>query len=687
METMTEEQVQLEAVAPALKACPLFQALKEEHYSQILKIAEPVRFAAEEQIVEAGSAADAFYVILDGEAAIRLTSPSGESVEIGRIPKGATFGEMGLLLGRKSTASVAAVTDLTALKFSEKAFDTMFQKIPKFGLGLSQGLAHRLDEVSAQIPLPKYDARKGAPGTDVLKLIPKEFCQRHRVLPLEVDGNILTVGVVDDPSTAVVSAIRKHVPSMELNTVRTDLPFFNEVMQTHSGVHTISRGAEAAEPEKGRSPELDALLSQMVAEGASDLHLSAGHRPRWRINGDMQEVADAPTLGASQVFELLKPVMAERHRTEFLEDSDSDFAYAVPGLARFRVNLFRDHHGTGAVFRQIPSTILSLEQLGFPPVLKDLCEIPKGLVLVTGPTGCGKSTTLAAMLDHINKTRKLHIVTLEDPIEFVHQSSQCLVNQREVGGHTKSFGRGLRSALREDPDVVLVGELRDLETISLALETANTGHLVFATLHTNSAVSTIDRIIDQFPAHEQSQIRSVLADVLRAVVTQTLIKKKEGGRIAALEIMVVNYAISNLIREAKTVQIPSIIQTNKAMGMQLLNDVLSELFEGRKIELKEAMAHAADKKDLEKRFRNGLSISSDPGGGDRFRVVDVKPNSPAFFAGLKRGTLIFEIDGRPATAYSLDEARRALRADGTHPLSVSDSSGRKVKINLELPSL
>ncbi|HJS75483.1 MAG TPA: PilT/PilU family type 4a pilus ATPase [Vicinamibacteria bacterium] len=687
METMTEEQVRLETVAPALKACPLFQALKEEHFPQILKIAEPVRFAADEEIVAAGSPADAFFVVLDGEAAIRIPNPAGESVEIGRIPKGATFGEMGLLLGRNRTASVTALTDLKALKFSDKAFDTMFQKIPKFGLGLSQGLAHRLDEVSAQIPLPKYDRRRGAPSTDVLKLIPKEFCQRHRVLPLHIDGNVLTVGVVDDPSTAIVSAIRKHVPSMELNTVRTDLPFFNEVMQTHSGVHTIARCADAAEPARGRSPELDALLSQMVAEGASDLHLSAGHRPRWRINGDMQEVADAPILAPSQVFELLKPVMAERHRTEFTEDNDSDFAYAVPGLARFRVNLFRDHHGTGAVFRQIPSTILSLDQLGHPAVLKDLCDIPKGLVLVTGPTGCGKSTTLAAMIDHINKSRKLHIVTLEDPIEFVHESSQCLVNQREVGGHTKSFGRGLRSALREDPDVVLVGEMRDLETISLALETANTGHLVFATLHTNSAVSTVDRIVDQFPAHEQAQVRSVLADVLRAVVTQTLVKKKEGGRIAALEILVVNYAIANLIREAKTVQIPSIIQTNKAMGMQLLNDVLAELVETRKIELKEAMAHAVDKKDLEKRFRNGLSISTDPAGGDRFRVVDVKPNSPAFFAGLKRGTLIFEIDGRPATAYSLDEARRALRADGTHPLSISDGSNKKVKINLELPSL
>jgi twitching motility protein PilT len=685
METMTEE-LSLEAVSPALKACPLFQALKDEHFSQILKIAEPVRFAAEEVIVDEGTAADAFYVILEGEASIRLKSPAGDSVELGRVPKGATFGEMGLLLGKTRTASVVAVTDLQALKFSNKAFDTMFQKIPKFGLGLSQGLAHRLDEVSGHIPLPKYDARKGIPETDVLKLIPKEFCQRHRVLPLEVDGNVLTVGVVDDPSTAVVAAIRQHVPSMELHTVRTELPFFNDVMSTHSGVPTIARGAESAAKPDARSPELDALLSQMVAEGASDLHLSAGHKPRWRINGDMHEVADGPVLAPNQVFELMKPVLADRHREEYLDTMDADFAYAVPGVARFRVNLFRDHHGAGAVFRQIPTTVMSLDQLGFPPVLKELCEIPKGLVLVTGPTGCGKSTTLAAMVDYVNRTRKSHIVTLEDPIEFLHPSQQCLVNQREVGGHTKSFARGLKSALREDPDVVMVGEMRDLETIALALETANTGHLVFATLHTNSAVGTIDRIVDQFPAHEQAQIRSVLADVLRGVVTQTLIKKKEGGRLAALEIMVVNHAIANLIREAKTVQIPSIIQTNRASGMQLLNDVLSEMVETRKIELSEALANAVDKKDLEKRFRNGLTIASDP-AGDRFRVMEVKPNSPSFFAGLRRGSLIFEIDGRPATHYSLDEARRALRSDGNHPLTVADGSGKKLKVTMELPSL
>jgi twitching motility protein PilT len=686
METMTQDDVQLKDVIPALKSCPLFQALKEDHFEQILKISEVVRFGAEEVMVQEGADAEAFYVIVDGEAVIRLSSPAGDAVDIGRIPAGATFGEIGLLLGQKRSASVVALEDLTALKFSQKAFDTMFQKIPKFGVGLSQGLAHRLDQVSGQIPLPHYDERKGAPAEDVLKLLPKEFCQRHRVLPLEVDGNVLTLGVVDDPSTAVVSAIRQHVPSMELRTVRAELPYFNDVMQTHSGIHAIPQGSDATDQPRTGSPELDELLKQMVAEGASDLHLSAHHRPRWRINGDMQEVADGPVLGKNQVFELLKPVLAPRHEKTFTEFNDADFAYLIPGVARFRVNLFKDHHGAGAVFRQIPSQILSTEQLGLPSVVEELCKTPKGLVLVTGPTGCGKSTTLAAMVDYINKTRKAHIITLEDPIEFVHQSQQSLVNQREIGSHISGYSRGLKSALREDPDVVMVGEMRDLETISMALETANTGHLVFATLHTNTAVSTVDRIVDQFPAHEQSQIRSVLADVLRGVITQTLVKKKDGGRTAALEILIVNHAVSNLIREGKTVQIPSTMQTNRALGMQLLNDELAEMIEGRKIELADALSHAVDKKDLEKRFRAGLSIAADS-SGERFRVMDVKANSPAYFAGLRRGQMICEIDTKPANYYSLDEARRALRADGTHPVTIVESGGKKHKLNLELPSM
>ena len=335
METMTPDDVQLEQVTPALKSCPLFQALKEEHFEQIVKISEVVRFSPEEPIIEEGADAEAFYVIIEGNAAIRLSAPTGEPVEIGRIPTGATFGEMGLLLGQKRSATVVALDELKAMKFSQKAFDTMFQKIPKFGMGLSQGLAHRLDEVSGQIPLPKYDARKGSPEQDVLKLLPKEFCQRHRVLPLEVDGNVLTLGVVDDPSTSVVSAIRQHVPSMELHTVRTELPYFNDVMQTHSGIHTIEPSDDATDDIPESSPELDELLKQMVAEGASDLHLSAHHKPRWRINGDMHEVADGPVLGKNQVLDLLAPVIAPRHRAQYDKATTPTSLTWFPGWRAF----------------------------------------------------------------------------------------------------------------------------------------------------------------------------------------------------------------------------------------------------------------------------------------------------------------------------------------------------------------
>ena len=263
----------------------------------------------------------------------------------------------------------------------------------------------------------------------------------------------------------------------------------------------------------------------MVSEGASDLHLSAGHKPRWRVDGDILTLEDGHLLGEEEVYTLFKPIMDQRNIDEFDAINDTDFAYAIEGLARFRCNLFRDRRGIGAVLRQIPSKILTMEQLGLPAAVEKLCHQPKGLVLVTGPTGSGKSTTLAAMMDYINKTRKSHVITLEDPVEFVHQSKQSLFNQREIGPHTESFSRALKAALREDPDIVLVGEMRDLETVHLALETANTGHLVYGTLHTATAISSIDRIIDMFPAGQQNQIRSILGESLKGVVSQTLLKK------------------------------------------------------------------------------------------------------------------------------------------------------------------
>jgi twitching motility protein PilT len=323
-------------------------------------------------------------------------------------------------------------------------------------------------------------------------------------------------------------------------------------------------------------PTMEQLLGETAQKGASDLHLSSGEPPLLRIHGDLQRT-EHPALKPDDVTALVNSIMSEKQRQVFQAEHEVDFACELPGKGRFRVNVFVHSRGPGAVLRTIPTQIPSLDSLQMPPILKELCTKERGLVVVTGPTGSGKSTTLAAMVDVINQTWDAHILTVEDPIEFVHPPKRCLVNQREVGPHTGSFSNALRSALREDPDVILIGEMRDLETISLALTAAETGHLVFGTLHTSSAPKTIDRIIDVFPAGQQSQIRTMLAESLEAVVAQTLLKKKGGGRVAATEILIGVPAVRNLIRENKLHQIPSMMQTGQRVGMQTLDMGLADL--------------------------------------------------------------------------------------------------------------
>src|SRR3954463_15269440 len=346
--------------------------------------------------------------------------------------------------------------------------------------------------------------------------------------------------------------------------------------------------------------EIDAFFHLMCEAKASDLHLSVGTTPLVRKDGHMQPLdAAAPVLDAAMVQRLLDPIIPEKNRHEFAEKHDTDFAYEVAGLARFRANIFMDRKGKGAVFRVIPSKILTAEQLGLSQAILNLCKLSKGLVLVTGPTGSGKSTTLCAMVDYINQTRHDHIITIEDPIEFVHENKSCAINQREVHNHTMSFKGALRAALREDPDIILVGEMRDLETVAIAIETAETGHLVFGTLHTSTAASTVDRVIDQFPADRQAQIRGMLSESLKGVISQTLCKKIGGGRVAALEVLIVTSAISNLIRESKTFQLPSIMQVGKAVGMVTLNDALMDLVTKKLITPEEAYSKAIDKSGME----------------------------------------------------------------------------------------
>ena len=355
---------------------------------------------------------------------------------------------------------------------------------------------------------------------------------------------------------------------------------------------------------------MDMLFNRMAEVGASDLHLSVGMPPMIRNDGKMQRLeCDEPVITPEIMEELLTSIMPESNQEEFARRNDTDFAYEVPGLARFRSNVFRDRKGMGGSFRRIPSEILTAEKLGLSKAIMDLCSLSKGLVLVTGPTGSGKSTTLCAMIDAINKEREDHIITIEDPIEFVHENQKCVVNQREVHNHTDSFKDALRAALREDPDIVLVGEMRDLETIAIAIETAETGHLVFGTLHTTSAVSTIDRIIDQFPADRQQQIRVMLSESLKGVIAQTLLPKKGGGRVAALEVLIVTPAISNLIREGKTFQIPSSMQTGRNLGMVMLNDALFEYVKNGTVEPRDAYVKAADKTGFETMLtRAGMKI-------------------------------------------------------------------------------
>ncbi len=334
--------------------------------------------------------------------------------------------------------------------------------------------------------------------------------------------------------------------------------------------------------------DISELLLFMNKQGGSDLHLSSGCPPLIRVHGEIKKL-NVPSLSDEDVHKMIYDIMNDVQQKNFENDMDIDFAIALGDIARFRVNCFMQQRGPSAVFRIIPTKILTFKQLGLPQVFADICKYEKGMVLVTGPTGSGKSTTLAAMVDYINDTKRGHILTLEDPIEFVHVTKNCLVNQREVGPHTKSFQRALRGALREDPDVILVGEMRDLETISLALSAAETGHLVFGTLHTSSAPKTIDRIIDVFPANEQEKTRTMLSESLKAVISQSLLKKKGGGRVAAHEIMVCVPSIKNLIREAKIHQIPSMIQTGQKYGMQLLDQNLKDLLMKGIIDKEECM--------------------------------------------------------------------------------------------------
>jgi twitching motility protein PilT len=394
------------------------------------------------------------------------------------------------------------------------------------------------------------------------------------------------------PAATAAPAPRPRTTNGNIAAVRPT-PLATPATTSTGAAAPVQGSAHVADP-RART-ELDDLLHLMVKKGASDLHLRVGEPPVLRLHGEMQRVDGKPVLTNESLEAMLLSIMPDRNRGEFVDLWDTDYAYEIESVARFRANASRERKGAAAVFRTIPAQVVTVEQMGITPEVQQLCYLTKGLVLVTGPTGSGKSTTLCSLLDLVNRVRTDHIITIEDPIEFVHPNKNCIITQRQVGVHTKSFKSALRAALREDPDIILVGELRDLETVAIAIETAETGHLVFGTLHTTTAAGTVDRIIDQFPADRQEQIRVMLAESLKGVISQTLCKKIGGGRVAAREILLTIPAISNLIRESKVFQINSVLQTSRKIGMITLNDALIDLVDSKLVEPKEAYMKAVDK--------------------------------------------------------------------------------------------
>lgn len=464
------------------------------------------------------------------------------------------------------------------------------------GIKLAGGQQVRLSTGGASNPMTKNPVS----DAQVLSLITE-------IAPPDVAGNITATTQVRFAYAAPSGAVQVELRPEGGTPIAFVTPKVNGVA---APAKATPKSPEVKAVDNVAQAQIDRLLKGLVDSGGSDLHLRVGEPPILRIDGELAR-QEGPPIEADQLQAMHESIMIPRDVTAFSETGDADYAYELEGVARFRCNAGRDRGGPLGVFRVIPAEIPTCEELEVSKEIQKLCYLTKGLVVVTGPTGSGKSTTLAALVDVVNRERTDHILTIEDPIEFVHTSKSCLVTHRQVGLHTDTFRTGLRAALREDPDIVLIGELRDLETVAIAIETAETGHLVFGTLHTTTAASTIDRIIDQFPADRQGQIRVMLSESLRGVIAQTLCKKIDGGRVAAREILLTNTAISNLIRESKTFQIPSIIQTSRKAGMSTLNDSLFDLVKRKVVEPKEAYMKSVDKAGFEQQLQShGINIAA-----------------------------------------------------------------------------
>lgn len=628
----------------ALRQSALFASYDAATLERVVQRAKLFEAPPGEVFIQEGDNADYFYLLLMGEAVVQtVDAESGVLIELGRVRPVEPIGELAFVSGIPHTATAVVLRSAYLLGFDEEAFDSMMERLPGFARRLSRVSAARLQAVSKRVGLPEVARSElRVPEKEVVALLPEHMIREFRLIPLRREADGVVVGFVDRPHRQLVDVVRQALAGASLTPVRIasrdfeDLarPFglAGELASSWNGPSTApeqsspagrlsydqstdARTSAATAKTRGRARVqtaavasveqlslMEPILRRMLEVNASDLHLSAGQCLRWRIDGDLLEIPEQPIPGQNEIYELLEPFMSTRSLEEFDLHHDCDFAFAVSGVGRFRVNMFRDNNGVGAAFRLIPATIPTMDQVGIPKAAQRLTELNAGLVLVCGPTGSGKSTTLATMIHHINQVRKSHIITIEDPVEFHHESRVAKVTQREVGKNTSGFQRALRSALREDPDIVLVGELRDLETMSLALETAQTGHLVFGTLHTSTAIGTIDRIIDMFPVEQHNQVRSTLADVLKGIINQHLCRRITGGRVAAFETLLASSAVANCIRSAKTTNIATIMTTNKANGNKTMNEDLEALVRARTIDVHEALSRSPDRPELRQRL-------------------------------------------------------------------------------------
>ncbi len=597
-----------EAVLAILDRSPLFHGLDAEHLEEAAGQAEVLAFEDGETLARQGEPSDCFFLLLGGAADVVLEDVGDEPLRLARLDPPDAVGEMGVLLEAHRTASVIAHGPVIALRFTAQRFHAMLLRLPYFGLVMARTLARRLQTANRQMPMPELGDPAERPDDEALTLLPAAFQIRHRVVPLHVDDDHVTLGCLDDLPPGVLGAIEQQLPGMRIRRVRITANLFEDVMRSRGAVGGFPAPDERApgggDGERPAAPRLDPLLRRMVAEGASDLHLGAGQVPRWRVDGALHALSDLGPLGPDEAVDLLDPVMTPGQRAAVEAGDPVDFAYDVPGLGRFRVALSPDVRGTSAVLRSVPAHVPTLAQIGLPPAAGRLVAPGAGLVLVSGPRGSGRTTTLAALIDHVDRTRPVHVVTLEDPVEFVHESRKALVTQRAVGPDLVDRLDALQATHRADADVVMVGPLDDAAITEAALRLAAGGVLVLGCVDARTAPGALERLVEQFDAPQQARVRSTLARVLRGVVAQALVPRVDGGRAAAFELLLADDAVAELVRDDRTARLPDAMRARAEAGHRLLNASLEGLVGAGRITAAAATMASPDPVDLGRRLKH-----------------------------------------------------------------------------------